>query len=689
MIYKVISKLLANRLKLTLSDLIEPNQSAFIQDRLLLENVLLATELVKDYHKDSISPRCTIKFDISKAFDTVNWSFILQIFRALGFPDIFINWIHVCISTAYFSVVINGELEGFFGSSRGIRQGCSLSPYIFVLVQNVLSRLLTRAVSSGRVGRHPRCDRVCVSHLSFADDILVFTNGSPSSLHETMSIMAEFASISGLHINASKSALFIGGSNPQNLILAALNYGIPVEQLPIRYLGLPLTTKSMSAHDYNPLMDKIRSRFLSWTSKSLSYAGRLQLISSVITSISSFWCSVFRLPQRCFDEIEKMCCAFLWSGNPNTTTGVRVSWHDVCKPKSEGGLGLRKLRDVSRAFAFRLIWRLFSMAGSLWVAWTKQNLLKKCGFWSASSKTLGSWIWRKLLKLREEIRPFIRAKVNNGEMVSFWHDHWMPMGKLLAITGEAGPRILGIPIHATVKDALGPTGWRLRRTRIPHIALLITQLRELMPPNPNLGPDVFLWRHEDDDYKPYFSTYHTWQQIRQQSPMMDWSHAVWFNQGIPRFAFITWMSLRNRLPTGDRMHSWGFHQPCVLCGEREESRDHLFFACPFSFTLWSELAGKLLGQRADPDWHTTLESLTAGLGNRDNDILLRLCFQTSVYFIWRERNTRIHRGGYSSAPHLVKLIDKLIRNRIASLDYASRPRYKNLLQSWFAVSPLT
>lgn len=181
MLYKVISKILANRLKILLPDFIEPNQSAFVKGRLLLENVLLATELVKDYHRDSVATRSAIKFDISKAFDTVQWSFILSIFQTLGFPEVFTRWIYACISTASFSVVVNGELEGFFESRRGIRLGCSLSPYLFVMVQNVLSRLLDRATVQGRIGRHPRCD------------ILVFTDGSSSSLRETLAVFDEFS----------------------------------------------------------------------------------------------------------------------------------------------------------------------------------------------------------------------------------------------------------------------------------------------------------------------------------------------------------------------------------------------------------------------------------------------------------------------------------------------------------------
>ena len=142
-----------------------------------MENVLLASELVKSYHKPMISSRCAVKIDISKAFDSVQLSFLLSILSAIKLPDKFITWVKKCIELASFSVQINGELAGYFNSSRGLHQGCSLSPYLFVICMEVLSKLLNKAAEEKKIGYHPYCQEVQLTHLCFADDLLVFSDG--------------------------------------------------------------------------------------------------------------------------------------------------------------------------------------------------------------------------------------------------------------------------------------------------------------------------------------------------------------------------------------------------------------------------------------------------------------------------------------------------------------------------------
>ncbi|XP_024013223.1 uncharacterized protein LOC112087547 [Eutrema salsugineum] len=213
------------------------NQSAYIKGHLLLENILMATELIKDYHKDTIDRRCAFNIDISKAFNSVRWEFITLTLEAMGFPSLFICWIYHCISTANFSLVLNGVLGGFFNSLRGLRQGSFLSTYLFVIAINVLSHMLDKAARQGKIKFHHSCSEVCLMHLSFTDAMLVFLDGSPESLIATISVLSKFEKKSSLAINASKSLLFLAAKTYPSITQAVVNLHISPESL-VRYLGL-------------------------------------------------------------------------------------------------------------------------------------------------------------------------------------------------------------------------------------------------------------------------------------------------------------------------------------------------------------------------------------------------------------------------------------------------------------------
>lgn len=266
------------------------------------------------------------------------------------------------------------------------------------------------------------------------DDIMVFNDGDPASLRGIFG--TRLTALSGLVINPAKSSIYMAGRITHGFQTEATRLNILMDTLLVRYLGLPLTTNTMSRAEYEPLIDKIRSRLLSWSSRALFYAGRLQLINSVIISITNFWCSVFRLPKRCLETIERMCSAFLRSGSPHLNTKAKVAWLDICKPKAEGGLGIPRMADSSRVFSLSLIWRLLTNSGSLWVAWTKRNLLRRRCFWDVSDTGVGSWIWRKLLKLRQQAATFLHSSIGNGKNTLFWFDNWLDLGKLLDVAGD-------------------------------------------------------------------------------------------------------------------------------------------------------------------------------------------------------------------------------------------------------------
>ncbi|XP_020262713.1 uncharacterized protein LOC109838703 [Asparagus officinalis] len=238
-VYKVITKIIANRIQKVMGVLISDAQSAFVKGRAISNNILLAHELIKHYGRRQSSPIAILNIDLRKAFDTINWEFIKDMLKGLGFPDIMIGWIMECISTPKFSLSINGSLHGFFNGARGLRQGDPLSPYLFVLGMELN-----------------------ITHLFFADDLLLFGKADMGSIARLYSCLQEFSSVSGLETNPNKCSVYISGVDEdlKAQICSYLNFSEGM--LPVRYLG------------------------------------RLQLIKSVILGIHVFWTSIYILPTR-------------------------------------------------------------------------------------------------------------------------------------------------------------------------------------------------------------------------------------------------------------------------------------------------------------------------------------------------------------------------------------------------------
>ncbi|WMV55675.1 hypothetical protein MTR67_049060 [Solanum verrucosum] len=223
---------------------------------LKLRATLLANELVDSKVKQNV-PGVLCKLDIEKAYDHVNWVFLLKILRDMGFGNKWINWINFCISTVKFSLIINGSPEGFFQSQRGLRQGDPMSPFLFILAMEGLNFMIRRARENGWIrgfcANRTMGNAMEISHLLYADDSLVFCEAEVTQIRHLRAILTIFEGVSGLHINWQKSCLYPVNQVPNMQILAE-NLGCQVASLPTKYLGMPLGAKNKELEVWNEIL---------------------------------------------------------------------------------------------------------------------------------------------------------------------------------------------------------------------------------------------------------------------------------------------------------------------------------------------------------------------------------------------------------------------------------------------------
>ena len=200
-IYKILAKVLANRLRDVIDKVIGPNQFSFIKGRQILDCSLVANEVIDEIEKKRTGG-LIFKVDFEKAYDSVDWSFMDSIMAKMGFGVRWRKWINACVSTASLSVLINGTPSRQFRATRGIRQGCPLSPFLFNIVAEALSSLIYSAVSSNLFkGIKVGSEAVMVSHLQFADNTIIFCEPDLGQILNMKRVLRCYQVMSGLNIN--------------------------------------------------------------------------------------------------------------------------------------------------------------------------------------------------------------------------------------------------------------------------------------------------------------------------------------------------------------------------------------------------------------------------------------------------------------------------------------------------------
>eukprot|EP00253_Pinus_taeda_P029368 PITA_29368 len=212
-LYKVISKVIANRLKPLLPMLISPEQSGYVEGRQIMDGIILTHEILYSL-KQSKQAGMLLKLDLSKAFDKLSWSYIQHMLKAFGFCSTWVHWIMSLITSSHFSLLVNGFPSRPFKPSRGIRQGDPLSPFLFVIMAEGLGRHIKQALQSNHLRGISIHNSPASSHQQFVDDTMLYGYPSAQEASRLKSLLNEFSDASGTHVNSSKSQIFFFHTPP-------------------------------------------------------------------------------------------------------------------------------------------------------------------------------------------------------------------------------------------------------------------------------------------------------------------------------------------------------------------------------------------------------------------------------------------------------------------------------------------
>ncbi|WJX66218.1 hypothetical protein P8452_50797 [Trifolium repens] len=474
-LYKLFAKVLAVRLGVVMDSLISKNQSTFIKGRFLADGVVVLNEVV-DYAKRSNKECLILKVDFEKAYDSVSWDFLDYMLGRFGFGLKWRAWMKMCVCNGNLSVLVNGSPTEQVNISRGLKQGDPLAPFLFLLVAEGLGALMSKAVSLGFFKGFKVNPNTLISHLQYVDDTIFIGEACVENLWSMKEILRWFELISGLKVKFSKSNII--GVNVHNSFLegAASFLHCKVRSLPFTYLSLPVGVNPRSKSTWKPVLKAIENRLHSWKNKYVSLGGRVVLINSVLASIPIFYLSFIKLPTGVRNSIIRLQRNFLWGTSASGGSKIPwVSWSDVCRPKKDGGLGVKDLKIFNLSLLAKWRWRLLADDKPQWklVLEAKYGSVGRASFPLDRLNKASLW-WRDLVELGVTrgvlgnwLEDGLIHNIGDGGDTNFWHNNWCPVGPLAI----AFPRLyrISLQMEATIQEmgmwASGTWNWQIKWRR--------------------------------------------------------------------------------------------------------------------------------------------------------------------------------------------------------------------------------
>nr|BAE79385.1 unnamed protein product [Ipomoea batatas] len=684
--FKVISKVLVNRLRPIMSNIIGPHQNSFLPGRSTMDNVILTQEVVHSMNNPRRKKKQMIlKVDLQKAYDSVSWDYLEETLEDFGFPRRLIDLILFSLQESSLAILWNGGRLPPFKPGRGLRQGDPLAPYLFNLVMERLAHdIQTRVNARTWKPVHITRGGTGISHLFFADDLMLFGEASEHQAQIMFDCLDSFSNASGLKVNFSKSLLFCSSNVNAGLKRAIGSIlQVPVAESLGTYLGIPMLKERVSRNTFNAVIDKMRTKLSSWKASSLNMAGRRVLVQASLATVPTYTMQVMALPVSTCNEIDKTCRNFLWGHDTNTRKLHSVNWAEICKPRNEGGLGLRMARDFNRAFLTKMAWQIFSNIDKLWVKVLREKYVKNADFLHLQSQSNCSWGWRSIMKGKDVLAGAIKWNVGNGRKINFWNDWWVGDGPLASNTDCINqPHMTDIKVEDLI------TSQRRWDTGALH-NILPTNMIDMVRATPiaiNSEQEDFLsWPHSTTGMVTVSSAYSLIAGHDGDDRSHDW---IWRATCTEKIKLFMWKIVKNGLMVNVERKRRGLADAasCPVCGEEDETLDHLFRRCLLAEACWDSAVPPLTFQTSNHlHMHSWMKAACSSQQKDGYGTNWSLIFPYILWNLWKARNRLVFDNNITAPSDILNR--SFMESSEARCLLAKRTGLQTAFQTWVVWSP--
>ena len=357
-VYKIGSACIANRIKKVLPALINEDQSGFIHNRYMGDNIRLIYDMIH-YLNNKKLPGLLLCIDFEKAFDSVAWRFLHKVLCAFGFGPSVCRWVHTFLCNIKSCVVVNGTLTPWFAIQRGCRQGDPISPYLFILCVEILGTMIRENNSIKGIKINNDEHKI----VQFADDTQMMTEGDATSFEQIIQTVSIFGNKSGLYMNSSKTQSIWLGSKKGSLVRYLPHLRMDWNPPKFKILGIWLTADLLECEtiNYNDKFSEVKILFRAWMKRQITPLGRVAVLKSLIVSkLVHLWLLLPNPPDDFTNGLQKMCFKFIWKNKQD-----RISRTTVVKNVLKGGLGVIDIRQFANSL--KLSWiRKFKNSNHRW-----------------------------------------------------------------------------------------------------------------------------------------------------------------------------------------------------------------------------------------------------------------------------------------------------------------------------------